>query len=73
MIYEFHYSKILRTLSVNTTNRLRNSENLKFMELCNIIKCKECRNYLSNFLFRLSALVFIISLKNKKRKLKFKK
>ena len=32
MAYQIHYSKILETLSVNT-NRFRDIENLKFMEL----------------------------------------
>ena len=54
--YEFHSSKILETLSVNTTNRLRNIENIKFMELFNVSKFKEYENNSPNFLFRLSAL-----------------
>ena len=29
MTYEFNYSKILETLSVNTTNRLQDIENLR--------------------------------------------
>ena len=32
MTYEFHYSKILETLSVNTANRFRDFENLIYNE-----------------------------------------
>ena len=43
MTYEFHYSKILETLSLNKNN-------LKFMELSNvmILKKTECYNKFEN-------------------------
>ena len=56
LTYEFHYSKILDTLQVNTTNRLRDIENVKFMEFFNVSKFKEYENNFLNFLFRLSSL-----------------
>ena len=50
--YEFHYFKILETLSVNTTTiRLWDIENVKFTELFNVRKFKEYDNNFTNFLY----------------------
>ena len=49
--YEFRYSKILDTFSVN---RLRDIENLKYTELFHVRKFKEYENNFPNFLFIVS-------------------
>ncbi|XP_077283207.1 zinc finger MYM-type protein 1-like [Arctopsyche grandis] len=50
--YKLHYSEILETLSVNTTNRFRDIENLKFLEFFNVKKFKEYENNFPDFLFK---------------------
>ncbi|XP_077296133.1 uncharacterized protein LOC143918231 [Arctopsyche grandis] len=50
--YKLHYSEILETLSVNTTNRFRDIENSKFLEFFNVKKFKEYENNFPDFLFK---------------------
>ncbi|XP_077292819.1 zinc finger MYM-type protein 1-like [Arctopsyche grandis] len=50
--YKLHYSEILETLSVNTTNRFRDIENLKFLQFFNVKKFKEYENNFPDFLFK---------------------
>ncbi|XP_017769819.1 PREDICTED: zinc finger MYM-type protein 1-like [Nicrophorus vespilloides] len=50
--YKLRYSKILKTLSADTTNRFRDIENLKFMELFNVDKFKIYEKNFPDFLFK---------------------